>query len=396
MRPYSMIKNSILGLTFGLSLVGCGKQTFDVLQRQQNADAPGGINVPARVDILMVLDNTGSMSGKEAFVAHQIRQQFLGKLDSQSWDYRLAVIPTSPSGSVPLQQMAVSKYSLGHSNYVQPYMTADESTDSDLRPDWGIARTADQFTMNAISATSSGDEPTLVTIGDVLNNSDWQNRFLRSSAKLVVVVISNGDDTSEPADTSVYPHRTPSTVRADLIARIKSVKPNAKFHSIVNVFASSGTRCLGGTFSPNRYANASAQLGGRTHALCTQSGNFDTAFSTVFGFLAEDLKPIRQEYEQEYLVIDHEPVVSTITLGKRLPNGSLQSISPATSDGLCASNMTGNGWCYEGQGSVFEITTPVFRNFKTGYKIRLIGTARAIGNENLEIHYQEFGTGISH
>ena len=75
----SIFKNSFLAASLLAALSSCGKQTFDVVQSQQNSDAPGSVSIAPKVDILVAVDDTGSTAGLQAELLHGCGERLTGK-----------------------------------------------------------------------------------------------------------------------------------------------------------------------------------------------------------------------------------------------------------------------------------------------------------------------------
>jgi hypothetical protein len=357
------------------ALSSCGKQSFDVVQSQDNSGAAGSYSIAPKVDILLAVDNTGSTLEIQNRLNASIRS-FLTELNSQNWDFRVTAIPLS--GTPSITTISASKYDANSSNWVAAYPGAPHT--STIPSSMYIS--PDYFQVYTGSGTTDGKEPGISNIGTVLSSSNAQAYFLRPEAILAVVVLSNGDDTSE-AQSATYPYLAPGTVNSGLISAIRNSKGSAlagSVHLIPVVSPSYNNSCIGSIAHPaTRYSNAAAQIGG--HALiniCT------TAMSTALEQVKAQVAAIQLTYVKRFIQIADRPNEATIVVTKHAVNGSSISV-PKSVNGS-------DGWVYLGNVTEPMISEPINTDYRTGYMIQLIGEAyKLTGNETAGVTYLPFG-----
>ncbi len=101
-----------------LALSSCGKQSFGVVQSQQDSGAPGGSSIAPKVDLLLAVDNTGSTYSVQPALNAAIRG-FLTQLNAQGWDFRVTAIPLT--GAPVISTISASKFDGNSANWVPPY-----------------------------------------------------------------------------------------------------------------------------------------------------------------------------------------------------------------------------------------------------------------------------------
>jgi hypothetical protein len=371
----------VAALLAGLALTGCGQQTFSGVNSQQNSDAPGSMAIAPKVDILLAVDNTGSTFEIQQALNGALRG-FLTELQAQNWDFRIAAIPLT--GSTSISKIAASKYDANWgTGWVAPYPGAPKTSNIPatmfMRPD--------NFTVT-LSASNSGQgtENGLSQVANVLNQSGTKSYFLRPEALTAVVVISNGEDTSNgtyeitPGQTAPNP-----TVSTSLLNSIRNAKGSAladsvRLFAVVNTAGGRVSSCLGGGAWPgNRYISAAQSLGGRAYDICrNQLSNVLTVS------LKNDLQAIKLNYVKRFVLIASQPNLATVRVTKHLEDGS-QIVVPESANGS-------PGWKYLGQANVPMISEPIEMDFRSGYAIQLIGNQyKLTGGEYVSIEYLPFG-----
>lgn len=377
----------LVTLVLGLALTGCGSQTFDVVQSEAQSEAPGSTLSPAKVDIVLAVDDSGSTAEIRAQLNASL-QGFLTGLQSQNWDYRVTEMRLV-SGSTSISQIAASKYDpMWGAEWLAPYPGATASTVPSVG---SLFRKPNQFSIPNWSP-SSGEEKGLANIRDFLSSSAAQNSFLRPDAMLAIIVFSNGQDTSEQG-TCVYGTPSncvlwqfPSTVSASLISSIRNVKgaalaPSVKLYSVVSP-GNYSSGCLGaGAYAGTRYTNAASQLGGRDFNLCY--GNFSATLSEM----ATHLQSQQLSFVRDHVFLAQQPNPASIRVFKTV-NG-IKSEIPA------------NMWEYRGYVSNQPVTigyvgssgqiVSMQADYRSGYAIKLFGSAVLVGNQTATIEYLPAG-----
>jgi hypothetical protein len=380
MMNNKIFKSCLLAVSVlaSLALSGCGGQTFGAVNAQQNSDAPGSMSIAPKVDILLAVDNTGSTYEIQKALNAALRG-FLGDLQNQDWDFRIAAIPLT--GSASITRIAAAKYDANWgSGWVAPYPGAPKTTNIPasmfVRPD--------QFSVSIASSNAAeGEEPGLRQIANVLAQTTTKTIFARPDAILAIVVLSNGQDSSDGL-TAYYPHAPIETVSSGLLNSIRNAKGSAlaqsvRLFSVVNTAGKRVTSCLGGTsWAGTRYVTAAESLGGRAYDICRSQ------LSSVLSTLKTDLQGIKLNYVKRFVLIGSQPNLATMRVTKHLEGGG-QVVVPESSNGS-------PGWKYLGQANVPMISEPIEMDFRTGYAVQLIGNEyKLTGGEFVSIEYLPYG-----
>lgn len=397
------------------SLTACGKQAFVPGVNAQKQASPGNFEIPAKVDVLLAQDDTGSM----VQVFNQLKAQmpaFLSTLEDSGWDYRFGVTPlTTPRA---IDQVIGSKYDGNWSSLGQwksPYPGA-RPEDSMLA--YSLFRTPDAFARflsdgETYSSYQPMTDPGLSTIiSQVQNSSSW----IRQDAYLVVVAITNGEDGGgvnlctrtdglvEQCSPSTdwagyggqygckrYPQNTFAScasvdnrestwqARKSSFAALKGNHEMLRFNSMIAM--NRGAGCQGQyAYFGERYKRMSNEFSGTVGGavsvdICSAS------VSSLLSQTTQQLQATRLAMRTRYLVLEREPNVSTIRVIK-YPGGN-------KSQAQTIEQNASNGWTYAGLTSAYLIDYPVPTNYVSNkYLIELHGSARLVGNDDAAVEYE--------
>jgi hypothetical protein len=377
------------------ALSSCGRQEFTKAILVADQKAPGNYMVPAKVDILLAEDNTGSVSEVYTTVSQQM-PGFLLQLDAKGWDYHFATIPLVTDR--PIDQVAASHY--------------DANWGPDWKPPYPGARPDITASVSPLVFRGLFDYSAFITPADVTNEYDglefgFENirtalytrapgiGFLRPDALLVMVVVSNGNDTSgvmfctrndgitlpcEQAGPDQVQYGTQKTSFDYYKAQFRALKTDGSQARMYSLVAASQTNnCLGGrSLIGTRYQSMAASLGGRSYDLCSQP------LSDILSSLADNLQSAHTAFRTRYLFIDRAPDVSTISV-TRFAGGDPAKAASVAQD-------PGNGWTYAGKvENVYAIDFPAPMDLASGYAIELHGSAKLIGDDTASVSFQASG-----
>lgn len=172
---------------------GCGQKlaSFSLLSDeanfQQNVAETNG-----KIDILWVVDNSGSMQSSQQNVASNF-ESFIKKFKEKNFDFRMAVVTSDAYLDLFVANKNYSRFRDGtYSNGYTGVYVIDPST-PDLE---------DTFMTNIMQGISgSGDERVFQSISTALENPDNAG-FPREGAFLAVIIISDEDDFSHDSNIS--------------------------------------------------------------------------------------------------------------------------------------------------------------------------------------------------
>jgi hypothetical protein len=400
--PKSVFVTAFFSLVF--SLTACGQTAFNVLSNTQNQASPGFFNVPPKVDILLFVDDTGSMTSAYSTIQTQV-PQFLNQLEAQKWDYHFASNGlTTPRAQIP--QVAGSIYDGSHSGWVAPYPGASQSGVGNIVPNFFRSLSlADQGTPIAVSdfltpaqvnSSLSGSEPGFKTIWSTLTSAINGTGFLRSDALLVVMVMGNGNDNSDviyaPRSGDNYLVPTPDSLSTSLNSYETLMNgfcaggkcQSLQFHAAVSF---NGGSCLNSNVPAKqgmRYLQMATATSGGQYDICSQS------ISSVLSQLGNHLTSTKLAYSTDYLMLSSAPNLSSIGVTKYLSGDTTQpQVIPQSST---------NGWTYVGY--VTNQTVSFIRgsngivtrsNPASGYAIQLHGSAILTGSDTASVDSKPAG-----
>lgn len=402
-------RSFIIGVSaLGFALSGCGSEQYQTPNYSERQTAPGTFTIPAKVDVVVAVDDTSSMSDVNEAVRAQI-PAFLQGLESSGWDYRFTAIPLTKARSI--SQIAASRYdgnwnSLG--GWMAPYPGASPTGGSNVLSGYFRIATPGQrlsysdYVTAGSNAGTGLHEPGLRNLIDALRSSSMSaSKMIRSDAMLVVIPFSTGEDTSDLTYTTsgcgtdaerhgVHPAEY-AQYNANCAAQMESTYQRlagdfaaVKQRALVRMFAAVSARrgaCQGDSnaYIGSRYARLAKDFGGRGLNICTSS------ISSVMNEISGELVSTRLNMTTRYLVVDRKPNASTVVV-------------TATRGGVkeAIAKDDANGWSLiESSGPItvntVELDTadgPIGMTQATGYVIKLNGSSVLKGDDTAEVKYE--------
>ncbi|MFO0724223.1 MAG: choice-of-anchor D domain-containing protein [Myxococcota bacterium] len=237
-----------------------------------------------QVDILFVVDNSGSMGEEQASLTANF-QSFIQFADAQALDYRIAVVTTDMDGD-PFGAGCPTNSAMRGANLPQGacgYFA--DGNDTSANPDWRLITPTEQpspeaaFTAIASQGTSgSGVEQGLAAAYAALSSpivTGWNSGFLRQDAYLALIFLSDEDDQS-PNSVNFY---------ADFFKSIKGFR-NTNLFSASAITGDVPNGCPTAPDPGARYVEMANQTGGIFESICTQSWStsLQNLGLSVFGY----------------------------------------------------------------------------------------------------------------
>ncbi len=410
MEPVRFIGNVKSKLEIGALIVAaavlssCGPPASVVSRLTSAQQAPGFFFVPPKVDILLAEDDTGSMSEIFPQVTAQF-PGFLNDLQSRGWDYHFATMPLTKYRQ-PTQVIASQFDSNWGSLWIPSFPGATPGLPGTVNPT--AFRFPDssytQFLTTAnINNSLNGLEPAFANIRTTLTNGFGTTNFLRSDALLVVIGLSNGEDTSgvaicTPPGGSPGPcylqgetdpgnsYETSFQTYKSFFQGFKADPSQFKFFAAASRIHTSTNACLGVTGWPSeRYPRMAYETGGAAYDICSQP------LASVLDGMSQHLQAIKLAYRMKFLVLPQEPEMSgdscdplnqnfphvVVFRGGQLPGAEIkhESCDPI------------NGWRWVGMTSDFLIDSPIVANPFTGYAIELLNGAKLEGDDRADVQF---------
>ena len=198
-----------------------------------------------KVDILLVNDNSASMSFEQARLAPRFAN-FIGDLDSRKIDYRIAMTTTDVSGTGALK--GGSLISFGGNQFLTPSISnrlslfnaeiqrsetlaCEKFIANWIRNNGGNVNSINQGSYSQAYAQNcpSGDERGIYAANLVVKNNP--SSFIRSDAHLAIIMLSDEDERSGLYGDSSFPLEDLDQP-ATLVSNVKNILGTDKFNSL--------------------------------------------------------------------------------------------------------------------------------------------------------------------
>ncbi len=182
-------------LAIGLTASGCSKNaSFSLLGAsaafQQNASAVNG-----KIDILFVIDNSGSMATSQNAIANNLAS-FFDKFDSKGFDYQIAVTTTEAyrvqfGAAASMAKLRDGTDATSHTGYFVVTPTTPNRVNA--------------FKTNIIQGTAgNGDERAFSSFQAAMDSSQNANfGFPRADAFFSIIMVSDADDLSNTGAATI-------------------------------------------------------------------------------------------------------------------------------------------------------------------------------------------------
>jgi hypothetical protein len=295
----TLLTTSLLGLT------ACDKggSTFsissDSSQFQQSVTF-----TPRKLDVLFVVDNSGSMSSSQTSLAQNF-PSFINYFKDKGYDFKIAVTTTD---SYYGEQFLTDGCSLCNLAQTQFRASADPTTGQVIRVvDNTTADLEAVFSRNVkVGITGSGDERALSSFKATLDSS-LNLGFHRQDAYLAVIIVSDEEDFSHD-DINInesYAQPTLHTVASykTFLESFTSGQASTDFSvSTISVLDNACKTALGaGRKIGTRYMELADLTGGTKNSLC---GAFDSVLNNISSSIASNT--------QAQFKLNRKPVIDSI------------------------------------------------------------------------------------
>lgn len=191
------------------------------------------VNKAKQVDVLFVMDDSGSMAEEQQSVVNSF-STFLQGFTAERIDYHIGIVATDSVNNQAWWTAQNGAYR--HFPNVGPgSLLAYEGSPRFMDTSLGRDETIREFRQNALLGTQgSGSETGLLTatlaLGPTLNGaSAWNAGFIRPDAMLSVVIVSDEDESMGNTDTRYIKNVDPTGEQAridNFVSRLKDLKPN--------------------------------------------------------------------------------------------------------------------------------------------------------------------------
>jgi hypothetical protein len=324
----------LLSVFYIAALTACGEKSADISILGSNDVFVQTSSINNKLDIMFVVDNSGSMADEQANLATNFNA-FMSDFITKSYDYKISVIGTDAwrtqygfscnvgtGGSPVIVPCARFRDGQGVPANHSGIFVIDNMTPNPL----------DVFNLNVRLGTSgTGDERAFQSIQNALDFGSAPNAgFLRSDSFLAIVIVSDEEDFSRPSSNysndrnqyndSAHPY-TISNFVSYLDTKTSSTPTNRRYN-VSTITAATGSGCTPG--EPGHFGDRYVALANATDGIV---GNICAAnFSSDLMQIQNKISELSTQFR-----LTRVPVVSTIVVKV---NGLVISHSPT------------NGWTY--------------------------------------------------
>lgn len=313
----------ILMLSTGLVACDKGSTSFSLLSESQ-AFKQSSVLVPRKIDILWVIDNSGSMASSQTNLANNF-SSFINNFSSKNYDFHMAITTTDAYLDYYYGTLTRSRFKEGSGTthtgvYVMDPLTPNLSS---------------VFTTNIKQGTNgSGDERAFSSFEAALKNTN-NTGFLRPGSFLAVIVVSDEDDFSHldyQNGTSGYyftenyndPKMLPISYYTNYLDTLTNSTTSQRNYS-VNAITILDSACLAQLNNSSqkisqRYQQIADQTGGSKISLCGD-------FASGLNILSNNILELASSFQ-----LDREPYVESISV---------------VVDGVVVPQNSANGWTYD-------------------------------------------------
>jgi len=287
--------------------------------------------VPRKLDVLFVVDNSGSMSSSQAALATNF-PSFIDFFKTKGYDFRIAVTTTDAYYGDQFVAVPCSLCNVGQTEFRSGVLPAVYIINKDT-PDL-----ENVFSANVnVGTAGSGDERAFSSFKAALNSS-LNTGFHRSDAFLSVVIVSDEEDFShddinmnesyaQPTLHSVASYKT-------YLETFTGGQATTDFSvSTISVLDTTCRDSLGlGRKVGQRYMDLADSTGGSKNSICA---NFDGVLNNISATIQSQLKA--------NFVLSRTPIISSIRV---------------LIDGVLINESASDGWSYDSGTKTITIQGP--------------------------------------
>jgi hypothetical protein len=337
-----------------LALTACEKtdRSFSLLDAGSNFQQSAAY-VPRKMDILWVIDNSGSMDSSQRNLTASF-QTFINKFQQNGYDFHMAVTGTDAWRAF-YQSNATNKDMLrrarpGEINFTTNPLTYKTNSGVFVM-DQNTPNLSNIFLVNAMqNINGTGDERAFASMKEFLSFTG-KSDFRRSDAILAVIIVSDEDDFSANTSTFVAGQYN-DEVNADPVvlpdssdpANISNLYKDSRLDTVQSykdyldglVGAGNHKVHMIGVLDNNCKASLNAssagrRIGRRYVQLADMTGGVKTSLCDNFGDSLQKIQESIIELSSKF-VLGREPLPETIT---------------ASVNGVSVPNDATNGWTYD-------------------------------------------------
>jgi len=236
---------AISGFSWGCVQTGLTPDADPVVESVKVTETFLQVSNP-KVDVLWVVDNTGSMAAEQAALAVSF-ERFVEAMDEAALAYQLGVVTTEVD-AVGAGEL------LGN-----PWIITPESEDASVA-------FADAVSVGTDGAGAEAGLAAMMLALDEPLRSTSNRGFRRDDAALHVIVVSDDDDDSDAS--VVHPTPEPVSAAVDFLDAEAEATGLPAFFSAVVCDEVGGCTCQGGAIYGERYMDVADATGGVVSSIC--------------------------------------------------------------------------------------------------------------------------------
>lgn len=341
--------SALVGLSILLSACDKGGGSFSVLS--ENADfQQTAVYEPRKLDVLFVVDNSGSMSSSQQSLANNF-SSFIDRFISKGYNFKIAVTTTDAFYGGQFINTGCSICNANQARFrsgVTPTpVYVIDANQYDLTLQSERDRLKSEFSLNAkVGVNGSGDERAFSSFKTALSSSLNAN-FHRSDAFLAVILVSDEEDFSQGADDGSTGFNFNESYANPLLHSVSSYKTfldnftgatagSDYSVSTISILDSTCQTQLGaGRKIATRYIELADLTGGTKNSLCAP---FDTTLDNISTTIEGQVNAT--------FTLNRKPVISSILV---------------VIDGVSVPQDNINGWSYNAVANTIKINGSTYQ-----------------------------------
>jgi len=289
-----------------------GGSSFSVLSDNSNFQQ-SAVYVPRKLDVLFVVDNSGSMTTSQNNLAANF-PSFINRFITKGYDFKLAITTSDAFyGDQFLGRPNCSLCNVEQTRFrsgVTPnpvYVISSQNYDLGLQSERD--RLTAEFSLNVkVGITGSGDERALSSFQSALN-SQLNTGFHRSDAFLAVVIVSDEDDFSQTQfarnESYTNPDLFPVMNYKNFLSSFTGGQPTQDYSvSTIAILDDTCRIALGG--GPDR------KIGQRYMALADLTGGTKNSICSAFNTTLDNISANIESAAVPVFQLNKKPVISSI------------------------------------------------------------------------------------
>jgi hypothetical protein len=305
----------VVGLTVFLILVGCGKSdpSYSLLSGQ-NVFNQVTTTLNNKIDILWVVDNSGSMAPTQANLANNFNS-FIQSFTQKGYDFHIGVTVTDAFRATTTNTPSLARLRDGLGSNHSRVFVIDSAT-----PNINSA-----FITNVSQGISgNGDERAFQSFREALS-SPLNADFRRPDAYLAIIIVSDEDDFSASQAASIGENYTHSKIHpiSTYVSYLDGLVGAPSKYS-VSAIAVWDNACLA-------QSHSAAQIGIRYGQLVDATGGIKGSVCSQFASTLDALQNHLAELSTQF-VLNRVPIVQSINV---------------IVDGITVQEGAANGWTYD-------------------------------------------------